>query len=346
MPESNSPPPRSDAEILLDLMARADAADDRPIGRGAELTPDDRARLELRAVLRATEPPGIAWDVDQSWDRLSARMESPGRPKLVDGRRFPGSGIRPWVGPALIAAGVSALAVTGWYQTARRDVVVLPPETPAVVAPIERSATRGQRIYFRLPDGTGVTLGPASTLRYAADYGKTTREVELEGVGYFRVVHQPNRPFAVRLGPTVVRDLGTRFMVRARSGERRVEVAVAEGNVAIDRQRQARSVVLGVGDVARVADSIGLRVAHGVDLSRYLAWTVGELVFDRRPLKEVTDELGRWYDVEIKLSPSLEGRRVTAAYSDAPVTEVLTLLAASLDLQLSGGGHQFVLSSR
>ena len=64
----------------------------------------------------------------------------------------------------------------------------------------------GQRDSVRLPDGGRVVLGPASQLVVAAGYGERVREVELHGVAYFDVAHDPRHPFVVRAGATVSED--------------------------------------------------------------------------------------------------------------------------------------------
>jgi transmembrane sensor len=217
-----------------------------------------------------------------------------------------------------------------------------------------------------MADGTGVMLGPVSRLRYSADYGRGGRVVELEGDGYFEVVHDPSRPFAVRTPTAVVRDLGTRFALRARLQDRRLEVVVAEGSVAVgralpglapkdtaaDRMADRRalptdSIVLVPGDLARLADSGRAAVRRGVDVQRYLGWTEGRLVFESAPLPVVVEELERWYDVEIRLaSRDLKARVLTATFRDKPINDVLALIAASLDIGVSRSGQGFVLSDR
>src|SRR6185503_4275611 len=110
------------------------------------------------------------------------------------------------------------------------------------------------------------------------------------------------RPFTVRTSTASVRDLGTRFIVRARQHERHTDVVVVEGVVAIGPRHAADSVVLRPGDFARIADtSSAVAVRRNVRLSRYLGWTEGQLAFERTPLPEVVSELERWYDVEIEL---------------------------------------------
>src|SRR5262249_39783634 len=105
---------------------------------------------------------------------------------------------------------------------------------PPPVATREYRTGRGQRASGTLADGSAFQLGPMSVLRVPGTYPAPNRAVELEGGGYFNVVHDEKHPFSVRTARTMVRDIGTRFIVRGRPDEHRVEVAIAEGKVFIE----------------------------------------------------------------------------------------------------------------
>ena len=66
-----------------------------------------------------------------------------------------------------------------------------------------------------LKDGTEITLNPSSSLAYAADFGKKTREVLFEGEAKFSVAKDAERPFIIRTGDFSVMVLGTEFVLRA-----------------------------------------------------------------------------------------------------------------------------------
>ena len=335
----------SDAELARYLRGDSDPSESRAIDQWLEASAEHRQRLDdLRLVLRATEPPRPEWDRERSWARLAERLEPARRPEVVRGRPAAGAGY--WQ-RGLIAAGIAAVLAAGWV--AQRTWQRSPAPAPVAVAMTERRTGAGERSTFRLADGTAVMLGPASSIRYsAADYGRRSRVVELEGDGYFEVVHDETRPFAVRTPTVLVRDLGTRFVVRARPGQRPVEVGVMEGRVAIAHPATPTdSVALGAGDAARIDGGQPPVVQRGVNLERYAAWTEGRLVFQRTPLAEVVEDLERWYDIDIELvGHGVERRVLTAGFRDKPAAAVLALVAASLDLTLSGSGKRFVLGTR
>ena len=211
----------------------------------------------------------------------------------------------------------------------------------------EHATAAGHRTVMHLRDGTQVTLAPKSRLRYAADYGRTHRDLYLDGEAYFQVAPDSQRPFRVHTASSVTEDLGTAFVVSAYTDQVTTEVVVTEGRVSLSRADTtvaARAVVLEARDLGRL-DSRGIAtVQHGVDVDRYLAWTKGVLAFDGAPLRDVVSALERWYNVDIRLADStLAPRRLTATFQDEPIDLVLQRIALTLGMRVErADGSVFV----
>lgn len=318
---------------------------------------EDPARQALLASLRevwaVTAPNRPPLDPEQALQAIKARdAESVRVLPLRPRPRFEGLPQRrhSWR-QGLVAAAIAVLAVGGWWVVDGRSRGTAE-HASSRQSLTEFRTTRGQRLALTLPDGSSVVLGPESELRYGPTYGRGERTVELEGEGYFDVVHDEARPFLVHAGNAVARDLGTRFVVRAREGDDAVDVAVTEGQVALAPAAPSGGsaqpgVILDPGDLGRVTAAGHTSARRDVDLSRYVAWTDGRLVFASTPLAVVAEELGRWYDVEIELvGKGLAERRLTASFDQEPVTRVLPMIQASLGLRLTRDGRRFVLSPR
>lgn len=220
------------------------------------------------------------------------------------------------------------------------------------VAAREYVAAAGQRLNVTLSDGSQFALGPSSRLRVPLTYGIGSREVELDGEAFFTVVHDAGRPFRVRARNARVTDVGTAFDVRAYSDDSVVDVAVAEGRVAlvasasvpaVGRSAQsdgAPEATLGVGDVAVVSPAGRVVTGHVNDLAPYIGWTRGELVFHDAPLRDVARALERWYGVTIVVRDSALGRRpIDATYDMQSMTEVLGLVTSTVGAEYTRRGH-------
>jgi transmembrane sensor len=206
------------------------------------------------------------------------------------------------------------------------------------VAEVARVAqtVRGGRQELRLADGTRVVLGPASTLRYPAEFGTGPRDVELTGEGYFEVVHDAAHPFRVRAGHAAAEDIGTAFSVRAYPEDSAVRVVVAEGSVALGAAAAgaAPAVPLTPGQLGSLARGSAVPTVRRVNVAAYLGWMEGRLAFDETPLAEVVAQLGRWYDAPFRIAdPALASRTLTASFTSEPLADVLAALAPVLDVR-------------
>ncbi len=288
----------------------------------------------LKQAMQLGDRPGDprSWETEASWVRLAQttgiapepRPEAPLR--LVSPRTR-----RRWSlpsGPPLmrVAALVGLLLGSGalWWSVTRH--------APPPVAMREFTTARGQRAEMRLADGTRILLSVDSKLRVPGDYGAAERDVYVDGEAYFEVTHDATKPFAVHAANALVRDLGTRFGVRAYAGEQRVRVVVAEGTVALRSATAADTVspasMLSPGDLGRLDASGALTVAQGVNIQRYLAWTEGQLRFQDAPLRDVLPDLARWYDLDLTLAAaSLGDRHLTFNVDGEPLTQVLDGIA-------------------
>ncbi len=101
--------------------------------------------------------------------------------------------------------------------------------------------------------------------------------MDLQGQAYFVVTHDAAHPFVVRTDRLIVRDLGTRFVVRAYPGDSAQNVVVAEGLVSLGGSPASSggharrdSLVLEAGDVGRLTAAGDLARIRGVSVEQYL----------------------------------------------------------------------------
>jgi transmembrane sensor len=167
----------------------------------------------------------------------------------------------------------------------------------------------------------------------------------LIGEALFRVAHDPSRPFLVRAGEAVTEVLGTEFGVRAYPSGEGVRVVVASGRVAVRAaQGEDPGVVLNGGDLANVRPDGRIHAERRVDLTSYLGWISGRLVFDSVPLAEALPELERWYGGDLAVHDSaLARRRLSATFTRESLPEVLEAIGLALDARAERRGQTTVL---
>ena len=334
---------------ILDRRLAGDASPDDERALSAWLASDPRnaeiveaARAAARAPDRRAEP---RWDVDRAWSRMSARMHEPRAESVVPLRSRASGRWTRWSRARLVASVAGVLAAASAVA-----IVVKRPlaSTPAMTASRRHEvvAAAAQQTSVTLRDGTRVVLNSGSRLRYGDDFGRGAREVQLDGEGYFDVVHDEMRPFRVRARGSIAEDVGTRFVVRAYPEQAGVDVVVTQGSVVVRGESETTPPTLLVaGQRGRVAANGAVTRVNEADVERWLAWTRGGIVLEGVTLGDAAVDLSRRFGVRIEVAgDDLERRSVSARFHDEPLPRVLDALGAALGARWSQVGDRIVMS--
>lgn len=297
-----------------------------------------REKLEIpAAAIREVVPP-------EELARSVAGLREHRRLRMVHGRSgTPRTGTAAGLVGAAAAAGL-IFAAFGIYEL-RQD----PSREPSAAPPVRTVATAaGQRAEITLDDGTTVTLGMKSRLRFPSDFGVGSREIELQGQALFVVAHDSTHPFVVRTAGSRIVDIGTAFVVRAYQESEQVQVVVTDGAVTLQADSVGTDATLLVkGQMGRLVRGSAVPTVHAVDVSIYTAWLENRLSFENTPLPEVVAELARWHDVDIRLGDqSLARETFTASFTGESFAETLRALTTVLDLRAKRTNGTVILHRR
>ncbi|MEX2397136.1 MAG: FecR domain-containing protein [Balneolales bacterium] len=195
---------------------------------------------------------------------------------------------------------------------------------------------KGQRANLVLSDGTNVNLNADSKISMPEVFQQDKREVFLlEGEAYFEVAGDPDWPFLIHSGGAVIRVLGTSFAVRAYPEDEMVRVVVNEGTVSLasghDKSIGANLTAGQLGLFHIKNDTVISKEVE--DMEQFLSWIDGYLIFKETSMKEVALQQERRYNVEVDFGkPSIEELFLTATLKGRSVTNVLNVIAASLEI--------------
>jgi transmembrane sensor len=297
------------------------------------------------AIVHLSVDPAADVDVEAGLRRVRARFSEPvvrpitrGLPSGVAANRGPWR--RAAVGTLAAAAVilVSTLALRIFRDGAGKRPVAIAAAPRVFATPV------GGRDSIPLPDGSSVILGPNSRLTVPADFGRRSRQVELNGVAYFDVRHDAARPFLVRDASALIEDVGTSFAVsNAHDGS--VHVSVTSGMVRLRPVDASTSgVTLNAGDRG-LLDRAGHPHAYaGAVSAEDMAWTQGRLVFRDAPLPHVALELRRWYGIDLRLADStLANQHLTVTFEHETADSVLRVIALTLGARIERRGDMAVL---
>lgn len=162
----------------------------------------------------------------------------------------------------------------------------------------------GRTYQITLSDQTRVWLNAGSSLRYPSVFKGDKRIVVLEGEAYFEVSPQyqeghsgrKRKEFIVETDKQVIEVLGTHFNVQAYRGARQ-RTTLLEGKVQLTSPGIGPYTTLQPGQEAVVENqSIVVKAADG---GASVFWISGLFSFDNKSFKEIMQEVGLWYDLEI-----------------------------------------------
>ncbi|HEX9512525.1 MAG TPA: FecR domain-containing protein [Puia sp.] len=206
----------------------------------------------------------------------------------------------------------------------------------------------GQKRKITLPDSSVIYLATASTIKYNGGYNSTNRDIFLEGEAYFIVNHGGRQPFTVVTGGIATIDIGTEFDIRYYPGKPSIEVAVAKGKVEVQSTKRDASVRIATLTQGQglLYDTLtaGATVSILPDAGLVGAWRKGILSFHQRPLKEVTDELERYYGVSIRYSdPTIGDMVLTTLLDNTTLDDALDIVTVTAGVTYTRQGDTILL---
>lgn len=181
-----------------------------------------------------------------------------------------------------------------------------------------------------LEDGSEVILAPRSAI--AVDYAAGERRVDLlQGMAFFDVRKNSDRPFRVQAGTLQTTVLGTRFEMNRTDDS--ISVSVEEGLVAVNDSRQPS---IDARLRAGQSTTIGRDGATSRDGQQSVAaWRQRLLLADDRTVADAVSDLARYYSGTIVIADaSLGQRRVTGVYGlgdpEATLRDIARVIGADV----------------
>ena len=155
----------------------------------------------------------------------------------------------------------------------------------------------GQRAEIILEDGTKVWLNAETTLTFPNQFSGRTREVKLDGEGFFDVTHNKLKPFIVNTEKYNVKVWGTKFNLMAYSGKGIFETSLLEGSVEVLNPGSAKGVMIRPGERIFQKDN-QLVIAPIVHMNHFL-WKDGIISFNDETFPEIANKLELYFDLKI-----------------------------------------------
>lgn len=184
----------------------------------------------------------------------------------------------------------------------------------------------GKHSFLTLADLTKVWINSGTKVDFTLAYGDKSRDIRVDGEIFIDVAKNQNKPFVVHTERLDVLVHGTSFNVSAYGQEDETSVVLVEGSVQVTT-RDNRHVDINPNQ--RVALSESRLEKVDVDVTEYVSWKNGYLVFNDASMGDVLDKLGRYYNIRFGSQTSrLSQRRITGKlYLASDIDEILTAVS-------------------
>jgi len=223
-----------------------------------------------------------------------------------------------------------------------------PEETAIPISYIERSLKKGQRVTYKLPDGTNVKLNAGSYIKFPKTFNGNKREVVLEGEAYFDVSHNPSKPFYIHTGELCTKVLGTSFNINYKKQLNILEVAVETGLVSVlntENHNNQQGLLLKPEQMA-IIEKDKKPVKTRFDYQAIFGWKNGLLILEESALPEIFEKLEKWYGLEFIYPEDIKHVAYSGGkFDNKPLKEVLDGLSYSLKFNYSIQNNKVMITT-
>jgi ferric-dicitrate binding protein FerR (iron transport regulator) len=192
----------------------------------------------------------------------------------------------------------------------------------------------GQRSHIILYDGTNVWLNSGTKFRYPVAFSSQTRNVFLEGEAYFEVAKDSVHPFLVSAGQLNVEVLGTHFNICAYPEDNEFTTTLEEGSVNAVNTMNGKRILINPGEQIILKRETNEMNELKVNSNLFTSWKENMMKFDNATFADVIKKMERWYDVKIKVDPSLSTKdRFTMTIKTESLREMLSLVSKTTKMK-------------
>jgi len=212
-----------------------------------------------------------------------------------------------------------------------RYLVPVKEEVKVLAQHIEYTSEKGSVSTIHLEDGSAIWLSSASKLTLDKN-SMGEMSAKLNGEAYFDMIPDTARKFTVDLGYFKVKDIGTKFNIRAYSFEPTVFATLVDGKIDLYKSEDKSIMSMIPGDYMNYNKQTNRYDVSQRDPSIATAWKDGKFVFINKTLSEICLELENWYNVEIIIrNQSLAKSRYTSVIKRTTTVKMVMKMLALTD---------------
>ncbi|HJZ38757.1 MAG TPA: FecR domain-containing protein [Bacteroidales bacterium] len=205
----------------------------------------------------------------------------------------------------------------------------------------------GERSELALSDGSRIWINAGSRLRFPDRFNEDSRDVWLDGEGYFEISRDRVRPFYVHTSDLNVKVYGTKFNLKAYSQEDIIEATLVEGKVSLEtknllnnkieevflkpnhkaiylkKETQLISAEI-IREISKPLEPKKIIVTRTIEVEPSISWREGKLVFMDESFDNIAIKLERRFGVKLVIdNEELKKIRYTGVLKNISVEQAL-----------------------
>lgn len=290
---------------------------------------------EIKQAWLSVERPGVSESAN-ALSKLKNRIQQEAVQPIKNKRLFP-------VKLNRIAASLAIISSLTFFII----YLTQSPEKSATI--INSLATKiGEMKTITLSDGTKVSLGSKSVLRYPARFNEHERSIQLDGEAYFEVSKNPHKPFVVNTNDLSVKVLGTHFNVNASKNQAFTTVSLLEGKVEVNLiDDKDGAYTLKPGEELSVNRNNLQVFQRKLDSVSVLGWMTKTLVFSNDKLSDAAVKIENMYGVKLVFADQATAdTRLYAQFNNDKLDDVLEIICSTGNLIYRKNGNKIYLSAK
>jgi len=190
---------------------------------------------------------------------------------------------------------------------------------------ISYNAPEGNRTKINLPDGSTVWLQPNSQITFARIFNEEPRELIFSGHAYFKIAHQQNNPFIIKMKNANVRVLGTQFYIKANDKDDLIETGLISGKIKISTSTSKE--ILNPNDVIILSKTNNQSTKRQSLKSKNYTFNNGNIIFDNCTLGNILKDLAELYDIHIEIEKGIDtNKNLTLTVKEESIEEILEII--------------------
>ncbi|MDR8394081.1 FecR domain-containing protein [Aliifodinibius sp. S!AR15-10] len=264
---------------------------------------------EAREIMLAFDREYEAPDPKQELEKLNTLIDRNQHVELQFPDQHHAPFYREMMGP--VAAGIVILIIAigsifAYQAYPLLSAEAMEQEEVAQKTPVKEYNTDfGEKLTFRLSDGSSIVLNANSNLKFSSKIEKgLNTEVWLQGEAYFDIAHlegDQQRTFTVHTANGSIHVLGTRFAVN--TFREQTQTVLEEGKIRVqvkdELADQKTEYMLEPGERAQFRAFDNKIAVQDVNTSVYTSWTEDKLIFENTPMEDVATRIEDTFGIEV-----------------------------------------------